>query len=331
MGASSIVLRFRDATVGVDTIKEHKAILDAKGLVWWGWWKKDFEKARIAEINKLRISNGKITLVDRSTRRMFEALCTDFIAGRVPHEEYLVPTYYLETIGDVFGWFLLQSIEKVKFSDTISKAIGTKTFITYRPTTNSNEKVQSSNNSRSSGSCLLVLSDLHFGKDYNFKSRGTIGEIGDEICYLTDAIKADLDRISLRTEIGSVAITGDFTTGGDWSDETSAQILSELEMLRNSLGQKGLRRELVFPIPGNHDIVRYPSDSKATPAKIATNNQQTYKHEHEYRIFASKLVGRNWDFALNEVRRITLSGIDLLICSLNSCAITQPNLLSMDM
>ena len=34
----TITLRFRD--LSKDTIALHKAIIDKKGFVWWGWWAK---------------------------------------------------------------------------------------------------------------------------------------------------------------------------------------------------------------------------------------------------------------------------------------------------
>jgi hypothetical protein len=44
MDATSMVLRFRDlSTDQGETISLHKAIIENKGYVWWGWWKKQGE------------------------------------------------------------------------------------------------------------------------------------------------------------------------------------------------------------------------------------------------------------------------------------------------
>src|SRR2546429_1983842 len=39
---TSMVLRFRDLVA--ETIKEHQAIIQKAGYVWWGWWNKPDER-----------------------------------------------------------------------------------------------------------------------------------------------------------------------------------------------------------------------------------------------------------------------------------------------
>lgn len=136
---------------------------------------------------------------------------------------------------------------------------------------------------------------------------------------MTDCLLTDLDRISLRDEIAPVIVTGDFTTGGDWSDGTRQQVLTEFSRLRCALD---LRPEQIIAVPGNHDIVRYPPGSTVDLRKITVDNQTSYQHEREFRTFVDELVGRSWKESLNYIRRINLRSVDVLVCVLNSCTIS---------
>jgi predicted phosphodiesterase len=319
MVSPTIALRFRDAIPGVDTIGEHRALLAREGAVWWGWWKKDFEDGHADYFKTWKAGQQTDLLIaDRSTKRMFYATSIRCSVGsRDIVDPQRVPEYYREHLGDVFGWFLLRSIDEVEFLEDISDKLGEKTMIRL----DSSIEVKPSaavSAENPHGSCLLYLSDLHFGPDYDFIAQGITPSIGDQRKTLTESLLTDLKRLKLSDEIGAILVTGDFTTGGDWSDETRAKILKEFETLRNDLG---LDKSMILAVPGNHDIVRYPPGSAVSAAKIATGAQTTYKHEHEFRTFVDELVGRDWKNPLNYVRRLRFANADLLICILNSCAI----------
>ena len=129
---------------------------------------------------------------------------------------------------------------------------------------------------------------------------------------------SDLDRLEVRNDIAAVIVTGDFTTGGDWRDKTRQQVLDEFVALRVALG---LKPEQIIAIPGNHDIVRYPENAQISVEALLVENQTTYQHEHDYRLFVDDLVGRSWRNSLNYVQKIKLKNVDLLVCVLNSCTI----------
>jgi hypothetical protein len=319
MASPVIALRFRDATPGVDTIGEHRAILAREGAVWWGWWKKEFEDGHIDYFKSWQ--PGKpvdFLIVDRSTKRMFYATC---IRCSVESQDIIdpprVPEYYREYISNVFGWFLLRSLDDIAFSEDISDALGEKTMIRIDLAA-TRTIAQTARIDTAKGSCLLHLSDPHFGDDYGLVLERSKPSIGDQRKTLTESLLLDLHRLKLADEIGAVIVTGDFTTAGDWTDKTREQILYEFEKLRESLG---LDKNMILAVPGNHDIIRYPPGSAISAAEIATGAQTTYKHERDFRTFVDELVGRNWKEPLNYVRRLRFANVDLLICILNSCAI----------
>jgi hypothetical protein len=319
MASPAIALRFRDATPGVDTISEHRALLAREGAVWWGWWKKDFEDGQVDYFKSWKAGEPvDLLIADRSTGRMFYATCIQCAVGSADVvDSRRIPEYYREYLGNVFGWFLLRSIDDVPFLEDISAKLGNNTMIRLDAAVSIPEAA-SVTTDIAKGSCLLYLSDLHFGSDYDFVPQGTTPQIGDQRKTLTESLLADLHRIGLATEIGAVLVTGDFTTGGDWADETRAQILSEFAVLRGALG---VDKSMILAVPGNHDIVRYPPGTAVSAAKIAVGAQTTYKHERDFRNFLDELVDRNWKDPLNYVRRLTFGSADLLFCVLNSCAI----------
>ncbi|WP_192385144.1 metallophosphoesterase family protein [Mesorhizobium silamurunense] len=130
----------------------------------------------------------------------------------------------------------------------------------------------------------------------------------------------DLGRIGVQDDIGTILVTGDFTTKGDWSQAVRSNILAEFASLTKALG---LERNHIVAVPGNHDIVRAKDPSSVDPAKLAVSNQATYEHELQYRIFCEELIGRSWRETLNYVRRVQLGDVDVLIGVLNSCTIVQ--------
>src|SRR5712664_3196766 len=98
MAAQAIALRFRDTIPTVDTIDAHRTVLRDKGSVWWGWWKKDFEDGHRALLEELQ-ANGSfaVSIVDRSTRRMFRAEVSRLRIGRLEKDGLdFVPNYYLK-------------------------------------------------------------------------------------------------------------------------------------------------------------------------------------------------------------------------------------------
>jgi hypothetical protein len=320
MAAPAIALRFRDTIPTVDTVNAHREVLRDRGSVWWGWWKKDFEEDHRALLKDLQ-ANGSfvVSIVDRSTRRMLRADVSRLRIGRLEKEGLeFVPDYYLHYEERVFAWFLLASIKGVSFDNEVAARFGDHTLLSLKRAEDNRIEKLAADTSASNKSCVLHLSDLHFGSDYAFAAQREKLDIGDLRKTLTECLSADLKRIGQHDNIAAVLVTGDFTTGGDWQDGTREDVLQEFEALRAVLG---LQPEQIIAVPGNHDIVRYPKGSSIDISAMVLNNQTTYQHEREFRTFVDELAGRNWKDSLNYVRRLRLKEADLLLCLLNSCTI----------
>lgn len=316
MAASVIVLRFRDSTPGVDTIAEHLKLIGHFGAVWWGWWRKETEDVTAGNVP---VGPIDVLLADRSTRRMFRAVCERFTACDAEVNPEEVPQYYRRHIREIEGFFRLTRIEEIAYDDHVGHQLGERTMMRLgEPSSGSAEHLAGATQAGGRSS-VLHLSDLHFGADYGFLTQGERAEIGDRRRTLTECLVADLDRVALRNDIAVLIVTGDFITRGDWNDRARGAALGEFEALRRALG---LTQQQIIAIPGNHDIVRYPDDADIDISKLAVTNQTNQQHEREFRTFAEELADRYWRRSLDYVRQISLGTIDLHVCALNSCRIT---------
>jgi len=319
MAAPVIALRFRDATPDVDTIAEHRKILDREARVGWGWWKKTFESADIARISALLRDNQEIgiILIDRATERSFQCACTGF-AEPSAVEPRIVPSYYREKIAETAGIFTLRTIMDMKYDEALGDAIREQTFLwigTVSDPALGHVAVAAEAPGRS---CILHLSDLHFGKDYGFRLESEDQSIGNGRHTLSDCIVADLERLGLTNDVAAVVVTGDFMTHGNWSAAPRSAALHEFDTLRRRLR---LEKSQIVAVPGNHDVVRYADPASIDVRENAVVKQANYEHETMFRTFVDELVGRDWKASLNYVRRIHLGNADLDICVLNSCTI----------
>ncbi|MGJ4951236.1 metallophosphoesterase family protein [Bradyrhizobium sp. HKCCYLS20291] len=321
MATPAIALRFRDTVSNIDSIAAHRAVLAKDGCVWWGWWKKDFESDHESLLRNLQSVGPFVAyIVDRSTKRMFRAGVLALRVGSLKKDELqIVPSYYLEFEKKVFAWFQLSSIEDVTFDGELAARFGDHTLISLEFTEDNRSEKVAPDTIATGKSCILHLSDLHFGGDYAFATQREKLSIGDYRKTLTECLSADLKRIGKLDDIAAVLVTGDFTTGGDWRDETRDAVLQEFKAMRGALG---LQPEQIVVVPGNHDIVRYPKDKPIDIAAMILNNQTTYQHEREFRTFVDELINRNWQKSLNYVHRMHLKEADLILCLLNSCTIT---------
>ena len=318
MATPVIALRFRDTTPGVDTIQSHCEIISSKGFVWWGWWKKTFEDEHLNALDTMT-SPTSAYIVDRSTRRMFTATVKVWRRGLLDDDELAaVPNYYVDQRDRIFGWFKLTEIQACEYLDEVANCFGDHTLVPLDRRVHQPDRVAAT--TRANRSAILHLSDLHFGPDYDFLMQGETPAIGNTKRTLTEALMDDLGRIGAQNDIGTILVTGDFTTKGDWSQARRSNILAEFTSLIKALG---LERDQIVAVPGNHDIVRAMDSSNVDPAKLAVSNQATYEHELQYRIFCEELIGRSWKETLNYVRRLQLGDVDVLIGVLNSCTIVQ--------
>lgn len=321
MASPIVALRFRETTPGVDTIAEHIKLIDQSGFVWWGWWKKETEDSQDEMLARVlpKGGQGNILLVDRSTSRMWSALCTGWTSNRPDVPAGSVPEYYRIYIPNIATFFRLKAIESVPYDEAVGNALLDRTIWEVGKETVGSQNSLALAASAGGRSCVLHLSDLHFGKDYGFKMQGEVGEIGDTRTTLTDCLVKDLERIGLRDDVAAVIVTGDFITAGDWKSKARSAALAEFDALRQALG---INRNQIVAVPGNHDIVRYPEGHTLDVADQAVQNQTNVHHEREFRMFVDELVERGWRENLNYIRRVRLQSADLDICVLNSCTIT---------
>jgi 3',5'-cyclic AMP phosphodiesterase CpdA len=316
-----IALRFRDAILGVDTIAEHRAVIAQEGAVWWGWWKKTFEPPYADVFDQLGTSNGNAVLIDRATRRCYLAGFLKIVrSGQATIDETRIPAYYRHAFDQVAAWFLLNEISEMEYQDDLGLRLGEATFLLINTDERTPAVVAPSSNSivAKDRNVVLHLSDLHFGADYAFLSPGARPSIGEQRQTLTTCLIEDLKRIGVAENVGAILITGDFTTEGDWSDLTQKQILDELSSLLKALN---LSKEHIVAVPGNHDIVRYPAGTSIDLTHLTVDQQTTYKHERDFRIFHEQLTGRHWNEPLNRILSYRLKTVDLQVCVLNSCTI----------
>lgn len=318
MGSPSIGLRFRDTTPNVDTIEAHKRIISQHGSAWWGWWKKDFEPDHSEYLSNL---GGSFTavIVDRYATRMFVAAVAKAVVGQIePTDTHKIPAYYRQSANRVHGWLLIESLEEIDYDLEIANSFGDSTFVKIEERQhvgNSEFKHQPQMSERSS---ILVLSDLHFGPDYEFQRPNSSAEFGSEKKCLTDCIIEDLTRTGQLGDIASVIVTGDFTSNGEWQEQTITDLCSELWKLCDALD---ISKDLLIPLPGNHDVVRYPEGRSPDIATLVVEQQTTYEHERNYRYFLAKLLGREVGSPLEYVQTISLKESDLRIGTLDSCRI----------
>lgn len=328
MDSNLLILRFRDPTDDVKTIAAHEEIISNCGAVWWGWWKAQKETLTDEELNILNnYSKDYVMLIDRSLNMLYKATVKK-ISTNAPNIAELnqTPAYYRDKAPEISTWFLLSSIEKEpiysrEYDDTFAER-GNPTYIFQKET--SNGKIQKISNIITRNILehenALVLSDLHFGENYNFCFDNQRNNIGQNKTSLSDGIISDLRTLGLESKISLIIITGDFTTKGDWTTQNRNNIINELHLLCNRLN---ISRENIVAVPGNHDMVRFDPTKKETIKEQAVANQIDQGYETGFRLFVSDLNGRDWrdslTFNIHYKFKSTNTNLDLTV--LNSCRI----------
>jgi hypothetical protein len=116
MEAPRLILRFRELTPEVDTIKAHLNIRDRRGSVWWGWWKKEIEPSHEAELRALEANVSRRTpigawLIDTSAERLHLAEVIEVKTQLSTNDAISVPSYYRKNIAEIPAWFRISKIE----------------------------------------------------------------------------------------------------------------------------------------------------------------------------------------------------------------------------
>jgi predicted phosphodiesterase len=319
MAAPSIALRFRDTTPGIDTIEEHRKLIDRFHQVGWGWWKKTFEDVDQQAIASTiaKAGGAEILLIDTSTQRAFACRCSGLLPSNKADPK-LVPEYYREHLAEIAGVFILQSIVNAEFDAALAARVGEQTFLRIGEAADPAFAHVAAVAMAVGRTCILHLSDLHFGIDYGFRRQDEDVNLGDPRKTLTDCIVADLNRLGLADKIAAVIVTGDFMTQGKWDNDARQNALEEFGALRDRLS---LEQEQVIALAGNHDVVRYPEQAAINVKENAVERQANYQHEVMFRFFVNELIGRDVKASLNYMRRLQLGPVDLDVCVLNSCTI----------
>jgi hypothetical protein len=309
-------------------MKAHLEILEKKKKVWWGWWKKDKEPLRLDMLERRlpKGTAGTFQLID-SVSRMWSIACSEWTANRNEIDINLLPHYYRGSVEKVAAFFLVTGFSPEPFDKELSELLvaAERTIIDLGdPEDIQNAKAAANGHllapiDSKTKSCVLHLSDLHFGKDYGFRSSNEKAKVGDRRVTLTECLVQDLSRIGVRDDIGAIVVTGDFVSGADWNDQVRGDILDEFGRLRSALQ---IGHDAIITTPGNHDMVRYRVGQGTGVADQSVDSQIDQRHERDFRTFIDRLVGRDWQKPLNFVCCINLKSADLLICALNSCTIT---------
>lgn len=263
---------------------------------------------------------GDALLVDRETHRCFSAHYQRAVGSDADGvDEARVPPYYRHEISNVSGWFLLDEINETEYRHDIAERFGQLTILVLTESREVKKEEGDAAPLTMQRPAILHLSDLHFGNDYCFLYQGQKPKIGAQTKTLTHCLIEDLKRADLLGKVGLLLITGDFTTQGDFSDETRLRILAEFDALQKALG---ITKDQIVAVPGNHDIVRYKPEEKIDADTLAAAKQTRYKHENDYRLFMEELTGRKWNEPLHYHRMFRAAEFDLVVAALNSCTIT---------
>lgn len=315
MDTPRLMLRFRNPSPTVDTIDEHRRIIESRGSVWWGWWKKDMEELPASTIESIGDVGCTLLLIDRSTAKCWSARCVKaMLRSRKRPSAADVPRYYRRILEDIPVWFLLADIEPTDYPERLARAIGDRTLLVLDEP--SREPSRFETISAPDRDMLLHLSDLHFGKDHGFRPPGPISNVFEQRKTLVDCLLADLKRCDAAARIGAIVVTGDVTTQGDWTDETMYPIVDEMKRLASELD---LPTQHIVLVPGNHDIIRYAAG--ATGVKATIDHMKDYKHERDFRNFSDRLTGRFLRGSLNKIFDFSMLHGTLQLCALNSCSI----------
>ena len=249
----TVLLRFRDHDTNVDTIKEHRAIIGRGGYVWWGWWRKDSEPDQDRAINELsekaRRDNIEIGIFDPSTSRYFVALAGDFVLNSVSHgspEKDKTPAYYPDK-RKVYAWIKLSRIQDESYETFVSKFGGIpQSEHTFFPITRgarrAEGKLEDFIKLRSDN--VLHISDIHFGTDHGFPSKGGVG--GQT---MIERLKRDVDAVC-GGQVGLIVLSGDIGSRGD----ANVLLMQGLDFLNALEGELRVPKEAFLVIPGNHDF-----------------------------------------------------------------------------
>lgn len=120
-----IVLRFRDlVTPPGGTISEHRRLIGTYGVVWWGWWKRQWEEVPYSffrhVLDRLEDASIEVYLFDVDTSLLYTAGLRDIKVaplreGMLSPSIEKTPAYYRQ--GRYPAWFALTDIRDMPQTD----------------------------------------------------------------------------------------------------------------------------------------------------------------------------------------------------------------------
>lgn len=361
MDIETCILRFRDlVTDDGGTIARHKEIIDSKGYVWWGWWKKQQEKTpnEFSNLASIAAESGlKIYLVDSGLKKLYEANCCEIKATRrapenAPEDAENTPEYYREKA--LFAWFKLSKIEETdsalvqRHTNVESSSLFADKTVNYSKFDNKkictlDELIQQNRTvwfirpfAEGDKDEEIILLNSAYVQPSNY-SATYYQAAGDTLLWLSDLHLADnvfpsrasggktlSDHICKLTEgvsIAGLAISGDIT-----SRATAAGYDQAKELIRDISSEKSLlNAENIIICPGNHDFgfSRSKLQEGKQPAYYHSVKQSTELYRKFYNAIYKILPNRYFSCG----KKLLLSSGHLVeILSLNSVMLRQyPN------
>lgn len=316
MASPTLILRFRDAVDGVSGSAEHKRLIRETGSVFWGWWKKQFEDARVDILERL-VPGFSAILISPNEGLQFLAQGKGVLRGGRP-EEVKIPAYYRNAGIDIPVWFEFTQIEQTKYDEALGSSLSALdvTILEARVVDGMVKAIAPNLSSAPQGVVtlekqnLLHISDLHiFTGEHNFAYPGasTIPVPGradaEGVVTLGQAIADDLRRI--KRQVGAVVVSGDIVSRGSWDQLAVEAVFKSLQEALE------VPPDLFYILPGNHDFYRVD----ALPP-----NPGNYDYEMSFRHFRNAFLSQNVKVPLENVVRFAVPGreYELQLAMLNS-------------
>lgn len=324
MAAIRLALRYRNFDPNVDTITEHNSILQKRGHVWWGWWRKAFEDKQVDLLERLREELPFCAWLVDNTQEQQTQVMIDAIAMRSDDIDLdYVPEYYRASAAMIDVWFRIIGLQRIEYERAVGDSMGQPTL--YEVAEDREKPLivpvprigETQIETRSEELILVQLSDIHIGSDHNFRLPDDHPVVAERRP-LAECLAEDLARQGLNGRIDAVVISGDLVSRGDWKTSNSEQLTA---VIRDIAERSHTPLDKFIITPGNHDFERYDAEGlpkKMTPVEYAISK----RYEAQFRRFIERVLGVAEGTPLNRVHTIRAAGFDLKIGQLNSCNVT---------
>lgn len=290
----TIVLRFSNFEK-INTIEEHKRIINETGKVYWGLWQKPYEKLISKEktykwtysrdgedIGEISFPRN-IYLCNITARKVYLAECQGIknVCQIDDTETIYIPKYYNNS--SVEYYFLIKSIIECNYDAFHNENKSKLDFSSNDTILTEKDKHINVEYIKLSGNSILHISDLHFGENCNYKEGSHLQNPRD-YAKLTSL----LDKFNNLDDIGLIVASGDFANGKERKREdlykkdfrAASDFLKELCKKLNLEPNKHL-----ILVPGNHDKGFFEENFDPITGKMGNT------YDQDYRNFQKELIG----------------------------------------